>query len=195
MRTVLLLVLVACLGIAGQVQADCGGSFNAASCGGGLSVRARPVRERLGSIMARITRPVARAGCSGAAVAGCSGSSRAVGCSGARSNGCSGSVTTIITKVIVPTATGCSGSSSVNSVLLVPVAKASYSDTDSLAQQSANYRAANGIKGHTRFEDGRMAGVGYSSFNSNPATCFNNMGGDYKVAQGRDGWYATRIIR
>jgi len=79
--------------------------------------------------------------------------------------------------------------------LLVPVAKASYSDTDSLAQQSANYRAANGIKGHTRFEDGRMAGVGYSSFNSNPATCFNNMGGDYKVAQGRDGWYATRIIR
>ena len=57
----------------------------------------------------------------------------------------------------------------------------------SVAQQSADYRAANGIKGHTHFESGHTAGVGYSSFNAHPATCFNYMGGDYKVARGRDG--------
>ena len=68
-----------------------------------------------------------------------------------------------------------------------------------LALRSAQYRAANGIKGHSQVDmsSGRMNGVGWSSFNSQPETCFweRRNSGAYAVARGSDGWYATLILR
>ena len=77
------------------------------------------------------------------------------------------------------------------------VARSAWQSTaGSIAQRSAEYRAANGIKGHAmHIEGGHMVGVGWASNNPRPATCYNNMGGDYAVVRGRDGYYATRVIR
>jgi len=61
-----------------------------------------------------------------------------------------------------------------------------------VALASAQYRAANGIHGHTGIESGRTSGVGYSSFDSTPTMCLG-VGGNYAVARGRDGWYATKV--
>jgi hypothetical protein len=61
-----------------------------------------------------------------------------------------------------------------------------------VALASAQYRAANCIHGHTRIERGRTSGVGYSSFDATPTTCLG-VGGNYAVARGRDGWYATKV--
>ena len=61
-----------------------------------------------------------------------------------------------------------------------------------VAMASAQYRAANGIHGHTGIESGRTSGVGWSSFDSTPNTCLG-VGGNYAVVRGRDGWYATKV--
>ncbi len=66
-----------------------------------------------------------------------------------------------------------------------------------IALRSATERARLGIKGHLLSIErlaGRAVGVGWSSHNPNPATCFNNRPGDYAVARGRDGYYATKIV-
>lgn len=213
MRILVTFIVVVLLSIA-DVQADCSGmaEAQASGCNGSVGAARRtavkPVRNTLGLLAKIVRRPAARRGCNGAAVvAGCSGSSMAVGCSGARALGCSGSQMTIVTRISSPSPVGCSGS--FNAPPAAPKAtgcacgcsmgdcncqQAAGTQAFSVSQQSANYRAANRIKGHTRFEAGRMAGVGFSSFNPNPATCFNNMGGQYSVARGSDGWYATRIV-
>ena len=77
-------------------------------------------------------------------------------------------------------------------------AQAAYGFTDpayAVAHASATYRAQNGIKGHCSIERGHTAGVGYASNNPNPRTCFNESRGAYAVVRGRDGWYATKIVR
>jgi len=183
MRTVLVfLALVATL-FACQLQAqDCYINSNGQKvCRTPIRsiITAQPVRSTAKVVygtMAKIS-GVANASCAGSAVPSCAGT-RAASCAG------SGKAMEVVVAPVAPVVVY----ECVQTVQTVQ----SYS---SVAQQSADYRAANGIKGHTRFESGRMAGVGFSSFNSNPATCFNNMGGDYAVARGRDGWYATRIVR
>lgn len=62
-----------------------------------------------------------------------------------------------------------------------------------VAMRSARYRASRGIKGHCSIEMGFTAGVGWSSFDSFPATCLGRGGANYAVVRGRDGWYATKI--
>jgi hypothetical protein len=92
----------------------------------------------------------------------------------------------------------------------VPVQPVSYSPTRSfatpvrsvssnyaIALRSATERAMRGIKGHLSSierQAGKRVGVGWSSHNPNPSTCFNNLPGDYAVARGRDGYYATKIV-
>lgn len=66
-----------------------------------------------------------------------------------------------------------------------------------VALRSATERARLGIKGHLLSIEraaGKAVGVGWSSSNPNPATCYNNRAGDYVSIRGRDGWYATKIV-
>ena len=73
----------------------------------------------------------------------------------------------------------------------------SVSSNYAIALRSATERAMRGIKGHLSSierQAGKRVGVGWSSHNPNPATCFNNLPGDYAVARGRDGYYATKIV-
>ena len=69
----------------------------------------------------------------------------------------------------------------------------------SIALQSATYRAQNGIKGHVlsiERQAGSRVGVGWSTHNPNPATCFwgERSRGQYAVVRGRDGYYSTLIL-
>jgi len=61
------------------------------------------------------------------------------------------------------------------------------------ALASAQYRAANRIKGHSYLDTHRTSGVGYASHDSNPTTCLGRGGSNYAVVQGTDGWYATKF--
>ncbi len=73
----------------------------------------------------------------------------------------------------------------------------SVSSNYAIALRSATERAMRGIKGHLSSierQTGKRVGVGWSSNNPNPSTCFNNLPGDYAVARGRDGYYATKIV-
>ena len=73
----------------------------------------------------------------------------------------------------------------------------SVSSNYAIALRSATERAMRGIKGHLSSierQAGKRVGVGWSSNNPNPSTCFNNLPGDYAVARGRDGYYATKIV-
>jgi hypothetical protein len=76
-----------------------------------------------------------------------------------------------------------------------PVARTG-SDAYSIALRSAQYRAANGIKGHCSIEMGRNAGVGWSSHDPNPRTCFweRRHQGSYASVRGADGWYSTLVL-
>ena len=69
------------------------------------------------------------------------------------------------------------------------------SSTYGQALASAQYRAANGIKGHTHLDTHRTSGVGWASHNSMPSTCLGVgvIGHDYAVVQGADGFYSTRF--
>lgn len=67
------------------------------------------------------------------------------------------------------------------------------SNSYSVALASATYRAMNGIKGHSFHERGRTAGVGWSTSNPQPATCFGRRG-EYVSIRGHDGWYSTSIL-
>ena len=73
----------------------------------------------------------------------------------------------------------------------------SVSSNYAIALRSATERAMRGIKGHLSSierQAGKRVGVGWSSHNPNPSTCFNNLPGDYAVARGRNGYYATKIV-
>lgn len=67
-----------------------------------------------------------------------------------------------------------------------------------IAIQSATYRAQNGIKGHSRVDlgSGRRNGVGWSTNNSQPATCFwgERNRGAYASVRGRDGFYSALVF-
>jgi hypothetical protein len=67
-----------------------------------------------------------------------------------------------------------------------------------VALESARYRAANGIKGHSRVDlnSGMSNGVGWSTGNSTPVTCFweRRNQGAYVSVRGRDGWYSTLVL-
>lgn len=71
---------------------------------------------------------------------------------------------------------------------------AAMSNAYQVALASAQYRAANRIKGHVlSIEGGYATGVGYSSYNSQPRTCYG-VGGNYVSVQGADGWYSTKVL-
>jgi hypothetical protein len=80
-------------------------------------------------------------------------------------------------------------------VVAQPVARTG-SDAYSIALRSAQYRAAHGIKGHCSIEMGRNAGVGWSSHDPNPRTCFweRRHQGAYASVRGADGWYSTLVL-
>jgi hypothetical protein len=65
-----------------------------------------------------------------------------------------------------------------------------------IAHASATARAALGLKGHHAIDlsSGRRVGVGFSTNNPNPRTCFHGMPGEYASVRGRDGWYATLVV-
>ena len=74
------------------------------------------------------------------------------------------------------------------------------SDKYQAALASAQYRAANRIKGHvSRLEltgGIRSSGVGYASHDSNPRTCLGRPGQTSAVCavvRGADGWYSTCV--
>lgn len=62
-----------------------------------------------------------------------------------------------------------------------------------IALASAQYRAANGIHGHSPIDSRRTSGVGWASSNPMPMTCLGRGGSNYAVVLGRDGWYASKI--
>ena len=97
----------------------------------------------------------------------------------------------------VPAATSVSYSIPASVSYAVPSPVRSVSSNYAIALRSATERAMRGIKGHLSSierQAGKRVGVGWSSHNPNPSTCFNNLPGDYAVARGRDGYYATKIV-
>lgn len=68
------------------------------------------------------------------------------------------------------------------------------SNTYQQALASAQYRAANRIHGHCYLDTHRTSGVGWATSNPKPNTCLGgDNGSTYAVAQGADGWYATKF--
>lgn len=62
-----------------------------------------------------------------------------------------------------------------------------------VALASAQARAASRRKGHMMsIEAGYTTGVGFSTFDPTPNTCFG-VGGNYAVVRGIDGWYSTKV--
>lgn len=62
------------------------------------------------------------------------------------------------------------------------------------ALASAQYRAANRIRGHSYLDTHRTSGVGWASHDASPNTCLGRGGDAYAVAQGGDGtFYATKF--
>lgn len=62
-----------------------------------------------------------------------------------------------------------------------------------VALASAQARAASGRRGHHPLESGYTTGVGFSTFDPNPRTCYG-VGGNYAVVRGADGWYSTKVL-
>jgi hypothetical protein len=63
-----------------------------------------------------------------------------------------------------------------------------------VALASAQYRAANRIRGHAYdIEAGYTTGVGFHTDNENPRTCYG-VGGNYVSVRGPDGWYSTKVL-
>jgi len=175
----------------GGVAASCGGV--AASCGGG-GVRHGGLFARMharAAMRAQI-RAARYSGCNGVA-AGCSGV--ATGCNGS-AVGCSGVAAPVYQAVIVPAAAAvyqnCPGGVC-EVVLGTGSGERGTGNGYEIALRSAQYRAANGIHGHTAIESGQTSGVGWSTSNPQPMTCLGVDGENYAVARGRDGWYATKV--
>lgn len=155
------------------------------SCAGNASVsRSRPIRAAVGGVLQKISSRRASA-----SMAASCGSSVPVQSSCAGATSCAG-VNTVPT--YAPTA--CSVEES------VPNNFAPTSDAYQRAYASAAQRANRRFKGHVAGEliSGRAnsAGVGYSSFNSNPRTCLGVPGqtsATCAVVRGSDGWYSTCV--
>lgn len=76
------------------------------------------------------------------------------------------------------------------------VVRDSVSNAYQVALASATQRAAMRRKGHLMsVEAGHTVGVGWSSFDSQPNTCFGRGGDGYAVVRGADGWYSTKVVR
>ena len=67
-----------------------------------------------------------------------------------------------------------------------------------VALQSAQYRAARGIRGHSYIDKGcgMSNGVGWSTSNPRPPTCFwsQRNRGAYVAVRGRGGYYGTLVL-
>lgn len=66
-----------------------------------------------------------------------------------------------------------------------------------VAYRSASYRAARGIRGHaSSIERGYKCGVGWSTGDSTPRTCFwgQRNQGAYVSVRGRNGYYYSTLI-
>ena len=90
---------------------------------------------------------------------------------------------------------GCGAAAVESSPVVVHNMTPVVSDVYRQALASAQYRAANGIRGHTHLDTHRTSGVGWASHNSMPSTCLGVgvIGQDYAVVQGADGFYSTRF--
>ena len=181
----------------------CAGSLAAPSCGGRTPVRnliaARPIRTAAEIVFQSVStfqnnrcRILQRI--SSVRAASCAGSTKAT-------PSCAGSAVT--------SAYSCSlaesqasftrrtndafSSIEQNSARVTPV-RSFISNTYQQALASAQYRAANKIHGHSYLDTHRTSGVGWTTSNSSPNTCLGgDNGSTYAVAQGADGWYATKF--
>jgi len=178
-----------------------------AQCGGAAVQRATPVRNLIAARpicstlqKIRANRMARRASCSGVQAA-CSGTQAAPSCSGPQAvpvveapqpKMISIQVEPIQYEIFQPPV--CSGESC--EIVRANAPRRFHSGMTSAFQQalaSAQYRAANRIKGHSYLDTHRTSGVGWSSHNPMPATCLGVGGDNYAVAKGLDGWYASKI--
>lgn len=169
---------LACMLVAGNCFGQCSGV--ASSCSG---ARATPVRN---VIAAKPVATILSKICSAAQ------SRRSAACNGQRASSCSGSA---VPMAPAPQAGSC-GCANCKCAdcncgdAMQPVASSAYSQ----ALASAQYRAANRIRGHSYLDTHRTSGVGWASSNSKPNTC---LGGDnrasYASVRGADGWYSTKF--
>lgn len=182
-----------------QVNADCGGVQASESCSGPTVLRRTPVRTFIAS------RPVVSTFQKIRANAQSSRASRMSSCSGEAANAsCSGLQSVPQMSAPFPCACQnctCNSEASHSSQEVISVGKqaqprlvSAVSSTYQQALASAQYRAANRIHGHSYLDTHRTSGVGWATGNSKPNTCLGgDNGSTYAVAQGSDGWYATKF--
>lgn len=173
--------------------ADCGGASFATPIRS--LIAARPIQSTLQKIQAS---------------AQANRAARATGCSGERAASCSGPQVAApsCTQSAVPQAASpcpnCNAAKSasvplcengrcdlVRHVVTAPARLVSSAYQQALA--SAQYRAANRIKGHTHLDTHRTSGVGWASHDASPNTCLGRGGDAYAVARGVDGFYSTKL--
>jgi hypothetical protein len=96
----------------------------------------------------------------------------------------------------LPASPGCSGCCKCGATAVASPGSGP-ADLQAIALASATYRARRGIKGHCHIDSRHKSGVGWASHNSTPRTCFWHLRsqGGYAVVRGRDGYYASLILR
>lgn len=189
------LVLVASVACSSSALAQCGGS-----------VRATPVRSLIASrpILSTIRKVQANSmarrmsACQGMSVPQSSCTQSIVPqaaapcpCVCADCN-CNRSVQLIATPIIEIKAVSICENGRCDVVRSAPV-RSVVSSAYQQALASAQYRAANRIKGHTHLDTHRVSGVGWASHDASPTTCLGRGGEAYAVVQGSDGFYSTKF--
>ena len=166
------------------VSLSCSGSA-LAQCGG--AVRLTPVRSLIASRPMLSTLQRVRTNAMSRRMSACQGMSAPPA-----TEQCTVSTQIIETPFVASTVTSCDNGRCdiVRSTPVRSVVSSAYQQ----ALASAQYRAANRIRGHSYLDTHRTSGVGWSSYQSNPNTCLGIGGDAYAVAMGSDGtFYATKF--